>query len=49
MQLRRSGESAAPRGRLTTEAVIAERIAVLKRRDPSISEAIDELDLELIE
>lgn len=49
VQLRRSGESAAALGRLTTEAVVAERIAVLKRRDPAVGEAIEELDLELIE
>ncbi len=49
VQLRRSGESAAALSRLTTEAVVEERIAVLRRRDPSVGEAIEELDLELIE
>ncbi|MGI8843150.1 MAG: hypothetical protein ACR2HZ_05600, partial [Gemmatimonadaceae bacterium] len=50
--LHRSGapaEPAAPSRRYTAEEVRAERIANLKRRDPTLSAAIDALDLELIE
>jgi DNA polymerase-3 subunit gamma/tau len=39
---------AAPR-RYTAEEVRAERIAILRRRDPTLAAAIDALDLELIE
>jgi hypothetical protein len=38
----------APR-RYTAEEVRAERIAILRRRDPTLAAAIDALDLELIE
>jgi DNA polymerase-3 subunit gamma/tau len=50
--LHRSGapaEPAAPSRRYTAEEVRVERIANLKRRDPTLSAAIDALDLELIE
>ena len=40
--------AAAPR-RLTAEEVRTERIAILRRRDPTLAAAIDALDLELIE
>ncbi|HLV26270.1 MAG TPA: DNA polymerase III subunit gamma/tau [Gemmatimonadales bacterium] len=49
IQLRVAGGSARPGGRLTTEAVIAERLAAIKRKDPAVGEAVSELDLELIE
>lgn len=47
--LRKGGTPSRRRGRLTTEAVVAERVAALRRRDPAINEAIDALDLELLE
>ncbi|MFI5310033.1 MAG: DNA polymerase III subunit gamma/tau [Gemmatimonadales bacterium] len=42
------GVQAAPR-RLTAEDVIADRVATLRKRDPLLSAAIDELDLRLLE
>ncbi len=47
--LRRPTGSAAPVARLTTATVIAERLAVLKKRDPALEAAIAELDLELLD
>jgi DNA polymerase-3 subunit gamma/tau len=44
-----TAEAAAPPRRLTAEEVRAERIAILRRRDPTLAAAIDALDLELIE
>ena len=47
VQVRASGgAAAAPRARLTHDAAKAEHIAVLRRRDPVLGAAIDELDLE---
>jgi hypothetical protein len=37
------------RSRLTTEAVRAERLAAMRAKDPVLSAAIDELDLELLD
>ena len=48
VRIHRAGAPAA-RGRLTTESVVADRLASLRRKDPAIAEAIDELDLELLE
>jgi DNA polymerase-3 subunit gamma/tau len=42
------GQSAAPR-RLTAEDVIANRVVMLRKRDPVLDAAIDALDLRLIE
>jgi hypothetical protein len=44
-----SGEHATTSRRYTAEEVRAERIANLRRRNPTLSAAIDALDLELIE
>ncbi len=37
------------RSRMTPEALKAERIAILRRKDPALGAAIDELDLELLD
>jgi len=42
------GQSAAPR-RLTAEDVIANRVVMLRKRDPVLDAAIDALDLRLLE
>lgn len=47
--LRKGGAPSRRPGRMTTESVAAERVAALRRRDPAIGEAIDALDLELLE
>jgi hypothetical protein len=39
----------APPKRLTDEMVRSERLAALKKRDPTLGAAIDELDLEVID
>ncbi len=49
LTLRRTTGAAVPVARLTTESVIAERLATLKRRDPALDAAITALDLELLE
>jgi hypothetical protein len=46
---RTTAEPAAAPRRYTAEEVRAERIAILRRRDPTLAAAIDALDLELIE
>ncbi len=47
---RPSGEGARGRpARLTAEAASAERLSVLRRKDPSLNAAVDALDLELLE
>jgi hypothetical protein len=43
-----AGQSAAPR-RLTAEDVIANRVVMLRKRDPVLDAAIDALDLRLLE
>ena len=43
------GAEAAPPARLTEESLRAERLAALRRRDPSLDAAIDKLDLELLD
>jgi hypothetical protein len=49
--LRRSDAPAAPGGarRLTEDALRADKIAKLRKRDPLLGKAIDVLDLELID
>jgi hypothetical protein len=41
--------AAGPPKRLTAEAVKAEQVASLRRRDPVLGAAIDALDLELLD
>ena len=42
---------AGPRGerRVTAESVKAEKLAKLRKRDPALAQAIEELDLELLD
>ncbi|MFL5575833.1 MAG: DNA polymerase III subunit gamma/tau [Gemmatimonadaceae bacterium] len=48
--LKRSDRGApAPRERLTSESVKAERLALLRKKDPVLSAAVDALDLELLD
>jgi hypothetical protein len=49
--LRRGEQSAAPTGgrRLTEDALRADKMAKLRKRDPLLGRAIDVLDLELID
>jgi hypothetical protein len=48
-QDRGTAEPAVAARRYTAEEVRAERVAILRRRDPTLAAAIDALDLELIE
>jgi hypothetical protein len=43
-----TGPSAAPK-RITDESVRADRVAALRKRDPTLGAAVDALDLDLIE
>jgi DNA polymerase-3 subunit gamma/tau len=49
LAVRRAEGTAAPAQRLTAEAVRAEKMNTLRRRDPALGAAIDALDLELLE
>jgi hypothetical protein len=46
---RADGAVAPPRSRLTSEGVKAQRVAVLRKKDPLLGAAIDALDLELMD
>jgi hypothetical protein len=48
VSIRRS-DRAAPAQRMTDEAIREERVAMLRKRDPLLGAAIDELDLELLD
>ncbi|HET7457367.1 MAG TPA: hypothetical protein VFJ74_06910, partial [Gemmatimonadaceae bacterium] len=45
----RAAAASAPRERLTSESVKAERLALLRRKDPVLDAAVEALDLDLVE